>query len=212
MTRDQALKTLEQRLETELGASGKTYLEKVHSLEKRLPAPFWKQLQDLPNLPDSQFSAKLSSSHKQVGLFAFTPNKPQTEPIWTEEQRAEARAKIFEGKVGAKTKRPSLNARLAWWFYDQKRAIPARAARLSHWRWLAGLGFGLVGAFFGWSLAGLVLAGVSFVIWGVLGVWLFGEQMLARGLWVVVRLIEGLWRGLPWLLLALAGVLWWLLR
>jgi hypothetical protein len=213
MIRDQALKILEQRLETELGAVGKTYLEKVKSLEKRLPAPFWKQLQDLPSVPDSEFTEKLSSSHKQVGLFGFTPNKPETESLWTEAQRTEARAKISEGMVGAKTKRLSFNARLAWWFYDQKRAIPARVARLSHWRWLVGLGLGLVGAFLGWSLAGLGLAGVSFAVWGVLGVWIFGEQMLARVLWLWVRLLEWVWRVLPWLILVvLAGGLWWLLR
>jgi hypothetical protein len=213
MTRQEAINALQQRLETELGAVGKTYPEKVGSLQQRLPAPLWKQLQDLPNLPDSEFAEKLSSSHKQIGLFAFTPNKPETEPVWTEEQRAEARARISGGKLKAKTKHPTLNARVAWWFYDQKRAIPDRAMRLSRQRWLVGLGLGLVGAFVGWSLAGLVLAVVSFVVWGALGWWLFGEQTLARVLWLGVRLLEGLWRGLPWLVLAgLAGAVWWLVR
>jgi hypothetical protein len=213
MTKAQALKALEQRLETELGASGKTYLEKVASLEKRLPAPLWKQLQDLPTLSESEFADKLSSSHKQIGLFAFTPNKPDTEAVWTEEQRTEARAKISEGKVGATTKRPSLGARVAWWFFDQKRAIPARAKRLERWRWLVALVLGVVGGFLGWSMAGLVLAGVSFVVWAGLAFWLGSEQPLARVLWGWVRLLEWLWRLLPvLLLLAVAGVAWWFLR
>jgi hypothetical protein len=197
MTRDQALKDLEQRLEKEMGAVGKSYLEKVASLEKRLPAPLWLQLKALPNLPEKEFASKLASSQTQIGLLTHNTNKPQAETPWTEKQRAEARANISQGLPNKKSKRPSINTQVAWWFYDQKRAIPKRAHSISRFRWLLALVLGLVGAFIGWSLAGTVLAAVSCVIWAGLGVWLFGEQTMARVLWVALRLLEILWRLLP---------------
>jgi hypothetical protein len=71
----------------------------------------------------------------------------------------------------------------------------------------------LVGALLGWQLAGTVLSAISFVVWASLGAWLFGEQPLARVLWVALRLLEFLWRSLPFiLLLASAALVWWLVK
>jgi hypothetical protein len=211
MTRDQALQDLEQRLEKELGAVGKTYPEKVASLEKRLPAPLWLQLKSLPNLPEAKFASKLASSQTQIGLLAHNPNKPQAETPWTEAQRTEARAKI--GKPSQKSKRPSFLTKVAWWFYDQKRAIPQNAHRLSRFRPFLALFLGLLGAWVGWSLAGIPLAVASFAIWFALFFWLMGEQTISKVLLLALRLLEFLWRSLPFIvLLALVILTWWLLK
>ncbi|MFN3266153.1 MAG: hypothetical protein ACK41E_04865 [Deinococcales bacterium] len=213
MTRREAMIALEQRLESELGATGKTYLEKIQSLESRLPKPLFLQLQALPTLSANEFEVKLVSSHKQIGFFARTPNVPPPERPWTEAERSEARAKIAQGSTNTRPKQPKLGTRVAWWCYDQKRAIPARAQRLSRFRWLGALAFGAVGAFVGWSLRGQWLAAGSFVIWAALALWLLSEQNTAKGLWVGVRLLEILWRLLPVLVLgAVLGLVWLWLR
>jgi hypothetical protein len=190
-SRKTGLHRVELRLEQSLGAKGKTWQEKVGSVEKTLPLALIHQLQQLPNLEGQAFESTLSSVDKQLKLFARASNA-QTEAIWTEEQRTEARAKldVNVNRIGQVAK-TTLVSRLTWWLFETRRAIPQRAYSLSRtWRVPMTLVFAISGAAIGWFTFGLGAATMGGLTLGILGFILWSENNLARGMWVQTRAVE----------------------
>ncbi len=223
MSQESQLQALQNSLEQRLGATGKTWSEIVSSLEKVLPAVLVKQLLALPQLEGELFSKSLESCQNQLALFARVEKPVQSEEIWDETRRAEARAKIdAAGNVITKLKRQTLTSRLAWWLHDTRANIPKRAYRISRtWRLPMTLVFAMGGAILGWFSVGLGAAVLGAVVVGVIGFVSYAEQNIAKSLWWQTRLLEEmlkLFRGLFWLVLVLLGLglvallVWFVLR
>ncbi len=208
-SREETLKRLTTRLENSLGATGTTWVEKVQSLEPLLPAVLIKQLLGLPKLDSDEFSKSVASVETQLGLFTRVSQAP-TEPIWTEAQRTQARAKqdVSVGRIG--NARPPLTSRLTWWLHDTRRAIPKRAYAISQkWRLPTSLIFGLGGGLLGWLLAGAGAAALGAFLFAGLGFMLFSETNLARIIWFGTRGLEfllALFRGAILLILIILGL------
>jgi hypothetical protein len=190
----ETLQRLEKRLEQSLGATGKTWEEKVLSLEKVLPLVLIKQLQALPQLQDDAFIKSAESCRTQLALFAGNTKPIEPEAVWTESQRVEARAKQDIGiKRLGNTQRPSVATKLTWWLHDTRAAIPKRAYAISRtWRIPLTVVFGLLGGVLGWFAAGIGAAAFGVLVLGTVGFVLWSENNLAKSMWAQTRLIEAL--------------------
>ncbi len=182
---------VELRLERSFGAKGKTWQEKVSSVEKVLPLALIQQLQQLPQLEGQAFENALVSVNKQLGLFPRASNV-HTEAIWTEAQRTEARAKLDVNinRIGNPHK-TTLVSKLTWWLFETRRAIPQKAYTLSRtWRVPMTLLFAIGGAAIGWFTVGIGAAVMGAFTLGTLGFIVWSEGNLARGLWLQTRIVE----------------------
>jgi hypothetical protein len=190
----ETLQVLEKRLEQSLGAAGKTWAEKVSSLEKVLPAVLIKQLLALPQLSGETFTKSAESCQTQLALFARVTTQNPQEEIWSEAQRAEARAKqdVTLNRLG-NTQKATVVMKLTWWLYDTRAAIPKKAYAMSRtWRFPMTMVFALIGGAAGWFSAGAGAAAFGVLILGTFGFILWSEHNLARSLWAQTRVLETL--------------------
>lgn len=210
MTRDEALKRIDQRLEQHFGAQGTTWAGRISSVEHFFPVPLVKQLQALPQMSGEPFMKNAISCLEQIALFIQTAQKNSSEPVWNEKKRSEARAaqstpvsRLGAPKTAAATK-------LAWWLHDTRASIPKRAHAQSRvWRLPITFVCAVGGAALGWQMAGLGLALLNAIILGAIGFVLLSEANLARSIWTWTRVVEALFkvfRGAVFLVLWLLGV------
>ena len=187
-------KQLEVLLEAGFGAIGATFGEKVSSVEAKLPAPLVvqlravyataRQLETGGTVDVSSYRRMLHSSAEQLELLA----RPQVASV---PQAAAQPAAPTKPRVTSKPRSP-VPSRLAWWLFETRTRIPARAQHLSRtWRLpMAALGL-LIGAGTGWIIAGVggaiagavLLAGVLYLS--------YSETALARGLWAQTNAVAG---------------------
>jgi hypothetical protein len=192
-TREAVLLRFEQRLEKSLGAKGKTWAEKVSSLEQVLPLALIKQLQVLPQQKGDDFLKNQLSIETQLGLFTRVQNQPQN-AVWTEEQRSEARAKQDLGvKRLGNSQKTTIATKLTWWLHDTRTAIPKRAYAMSKgWRIPMTIILALLGGVLGWFMAGIGASALGALVLGTLGFILWSENNLAKSMWAQTRLLETL--------------------
>jgi hypothetical protein len=187
----ETLRAIEKRLEQSLGATGKTWAEKVSSLGSVLPLVLIKQLLSLPQQNGEAFIKSAESCQTQLALFARNAHPIAQEAVWTESQRSEARAKQDVGVQRLGSQKITVATKLAWWLHDTRAAIPKRAYALSQtWRIPMTIVFALLGRALGWFLAGIGAAAFGVLLLGTLGFVLWSESNLARSLWAQTRVLE----------------------
>jgi hypothetical protein len=195
---DPTPKQLEELLMTGFGASGASVTEKLTSVEARLPAPLIvqlkavfataRQLETGETVDLGSYRRMLQSSAEQLELLAVPRAKAALETAPSSPGKPVTNAK--SRGVQSRAPKPS---RLKWWLHETRKAIPARAYRLSRtWRVL-GTVLGLfIGAGVGW-----LLSGIGGAIAGALGLAIIAflslsESALARGLWAQTNFVSGL--------------------
>lgn len=190
----ETLQRLEKRLEQSLGATGKTWAEKVSSLESVLPSVLIKQLLNLPQQSGDAFVKSAESCQTQLALFSRVANPIASEAVWTESQRAEARAKQDVGvKRLGNTQKTTFATKLMWWLHVTRAGIPKRAYGISRtWRLPMTLVYASVGGAIGWFAAGIGAAVFGVLTLGVLGYILWSESNLAKSMWLQTRILETL--------------------
>ena len=191
---DVSIKQLEALLETGFGATGASFSEKISSVENKLPAPLVvqlravyataRQLETGGTVDVSAYRRMLQSSAEQLELLA----RPQ---ITAAPQPAAQPAAPTKARVTAKP-RTQAPSRLAWWLFETRSRIPARAERLSRtWRVpVAVLGFA-IGAGAGWLIAGVGGAIAGAVLLTVILYSSYSETALAKGLWAQTNAVAG---------------------
>ncbi len=187
----ETLQAIEKRLEQSLGAVGKTWAEKVSSLESVLPLVLIKQLQALPQQSGEVFTKSADSCQTQLALFARNAHPIAQEGVWTESQRIEARAKQDVRVQRLGSQKTTVATKLAWWLHDTRAAIPKRAYGISQtWRIPMTIVLALVGGVLGWFLAGIGAAAFGVLLLGTLGFVFWSENNLARSMWAQTRVLE----------------------
>ncbi len=191
-SQSETLQAIEKRLEQSLGAVGKTWAEKVSSLESGLPLVLIKQLLSLPQQNGEAFTKSAESCQTQLALFARVASPMTSEAVWTESQRSAARAKQDVGiqRLGNNQK-ATVATKLAWWLHDTRTAIPKRAYAISRtWRLPMMMIYAAVGGAIGWFAAGIGAAIFGVLLLGTLGFILWSESNLARSMWAQTRVLE----------------------
>jgi hypothetical protein len=193
---DPTPKHLEELLVTGFGASGASVTEKLASIETRLPAPLVvqlravfataRQLETGGTVDVSSYRRMLQSSAEQLELLALPRTKPPLETV------AQPQQPVTITKPRAARSRAPKPSRLKWWLHETRKAIPARAYRLSRtWRvpgTLLGL---LIGAGAGWLIAGVGGAIAGALALAIIAFFNLSESALARGLWAQTNVVSG---------------------
>ncbi len=189
--RDATLQRITQRLEKGFAAHGKTWLERIDSIEKKIPAGLVLQLRELPHLQAEAFTKSAALTFEQLELLSQRL-EPEVSDVWTEAQRNEARAKPeVNVQRSRNTPRPNVASRLAWWLHDTRTGIPKRAYALSRrWRISVTLLFAVLGAVIGWLTFGLGAAAMMAAIAAMFAWLMWSENSLARGMWLQTRVVE----------------------
>ena len=191
LSQSETLQAIEKRLEQSLGATGKTWAEKVSSLGSVLPLVLIKQLLSLPQQNGEAFIKSAESCQTQLALFARNAHPIAQEAVWTESQRSEARAKQDVGVQRLGSQKTTVATKLAWWLHDTRAAIPKRAYSISRaWRLPMTMVYAMVGGAIGWFAVGIGAAVFGALVLGVMGFVLWSESNLAKSMWFQTRVLE----------------------